>query len=172
MRRYPVEIVWSPLGQCGAPHLPRGCGCDGPPRLTTQKKETDQMLVDEVRTGPSLGESIPFLVSGRRACVAQSACGPIGPLQTVAPDGPRTSSAPVALSRYRFRSRPGFRHILRPVAGRTHAGRESAKPEFRRPILGLKGSSVLASNRRAESLLCIHRRLADAVACPRCGLSQ
>jgi len=158
--------------QCGEAHLAPDSGCVGQPVRTIPKKETDQMLADEVRMVPSLGESIPFLASGRPGCVAQLAYGPTGPFQTEPSDGPKTSSARAELSRYRFRSRLDFRSILRPEAERMHAERESAKPESRMQAPWLKESSALAPGRREESLPCIHRRLADAVACPRCDRSQ
>src|SRR5258707_356026 len=111
---------------------------------TRQEMETDQKPAGEGPKIPRLGETIRIFPLDMRGSVAQSAYRPIGPLQTVQPDDPKTSFARVMSSRYRFRSLPGFRNILLPEAERMHAGRESATPGFRKLILGSKESSALA----------------------------
>ena len=166
MHRFAAEIASSPLGQCCEAHSARDSGCDDPPKWTTPETETDRMPVDEVRRSPSLGESISSLVSDRQGCVARSAYGLTRSLQKEPPDDPKTSFVRVRLSRYKFRSRPGFRNILRPEVEHMHAERESAKPGSLKRALCLKESSALAPGHREGSLLCIQRKLADAMAWP------
>src|SRR5947207_9452061 len=99
MPKSPAGIVWSPLDRCGEAHLWLDSGCGGRPMPPTPKKETDQMPVDEDRTAPNLAESIAAHAWGRGGFVAQSACDPKQPHQTVLSGGRKTSSAQGALSR-------------------------------------------------------------------------